>query len=313
MRELLAEKYRPKTIDDYIFQNPLNKKTVQSWVKQKTIPNVMMVGSQGLGKTTLARILRNELGVSDADFKVMNCSADTGISAIRDELIPWMKKAPLGQFKIVHLEEMDRLSKHAFDSLKQLTEEFSDYIRFIATANTISRIPVTLISRFTMLDLDGINKDAIMERVVDILEREEIFAENDDLDVVKAHVDLFYPDFRKILNSIEQSSPLDDNGNGFRTLYPPVEASHTSEELDNWEALCAEESLDPVNLLGLTHLVDDANYDWFYEKLYERSHFYEDPAVAVIKIAKYLDMATRTANQQIILDACLYDLFFMES
>ncbi len=313
MRELLAEKYRPKTIDDYIFQNPLNKKTVQSWVKQKSIPNVMMVGSQGLGKTSLARILRNELGVSDADFKVMNCSADTGIAAIRDELIPWMKKAPLGQFKIVHLEEMDRLSKHAFDSLKQLTEEFSDYIRFIATANTISRIPVTLISRFTMLDLDGIDKDAIMERVVDILEREEIFAENDDLDVVKAHVDLFYPDFRKILNSIEQSSPLDDNGNGFRTLYLPADASHTSEDLDNWEALCAEETLDPVNLLGLTHLVDDANYDWFYEKLYERSHFYEDPAVAVIKIAKYLDMATRTANQQIILDACIYDLFFMES
>lgn len=312
MRELLAEKYRPAKIGDYIFQNKKVKDVVNSWVKDKSIPNVMMVGSQGLGKTTLARILKTEIGVSDVDFKVMACSADTGIAVIREELVPWMKKAPMGKFKIVHLEEMDRLSKHAFDALKQLTEEFSDYIRFIATANTISRIPAPLMSRFTMLDLNGIEYDAVIDRVVDIIDKEEIFPENDDISIVQAHVDLYYPDFRKILNSIEQSSPLDENGNGFRTLFLPVEQEKASEDLDKWEQLCSSDKLDPVELLELTHLVDDSNYDWFYQHLYTNHHLYEDPAMAIIKIAKYLDMATRTANQQIILDACIYELFFIE-
>jgi replication factor C small subunit len=312
MRELLAEKYRPKKIEDYIFQNPKIKKTVMSWVKEKSIPNVMMVGSQGLGKTTLARLLKEELGVTDADFKVMACSADTGIAAIREELAPWMKKAPLGKFKIVHLEEMDRLSKHAFDALKQLTEEFSDYIRFIATANTISRIPAPLMSRFTMLDLNGINVDDVINRVIEILDKEEIFPLDDNPDFIMAHIDLYYPDFRKILNSIEQSSPFDDNGNGFRTLYAPMGETKASEDLDRWEQLCSKDSVDPVELLELTHLVDDANYDWFYTQLYQNHQLYSDPAMAIIKIAKYLDMGTRTANQQIILDACIYELFFME-
>lgn len=312
MRELLAEKYRPNSLNEYIFQNNNTKKVVMSWVKEKTIPNVMMVGSQGLGKTTLARLLKNEIGVSDVDFKCISCSADTGIATIREELVPWMKKAPFGTFKIVHLEEMDRLSKHAFDALKQLTEEYSDYIRFIATANTISRIPPPLMSRFTMLDLNGINKDDIIDRVIDILDKEDIFPQNDDVSILNAHVDLYYPDFRKILNSIEQSAPLDENGNGFRTLHAPQEKTSHSDDIDRWETLCNADTVDPIALLELSYLIDDSNYDWFYTQLYQNPQLFQDQASAIVKIAKYLDMATRTANHQIILDALLYDLFFME-
>lgn len=312
MRELLAEKYRPSKISEYIFQNKKIEKTITSWVNEENIPNIMMVGSQGLGKTTLARIIKNEIGINDFDFKVMSCSSDTGIAAIREDLIPWMRKAPISKFKIVHLEEMDRLSKNAFDALKQLTEEFSDYIRFIATANTISRIPAPLMSRFTMLDLNGIDKDLMTERVIDILDKEDIFIENDDVTILEQHIDLYFPDFRKVLNSIEQSSPFDDNGNGFRTLYAPIDQSKASEDIDKWEQLCSAEKVDPIDLLDLTHLVDDANYDWFYTQLYTNTQLFTDPVMAIIKIAKYLDMATRTANQRIILDACLYDIFFIE-
>ncbi|WGH49633.1 replication factor C small subunit [Alishewanella phage vB_AspM_Slickus01] len=312
MKEILAEKYRPSTINEYLFQNEKIEQVVKRWVADKSIPNVMMVSDAGQGKTTLARILKNELGISDCDFKVIKCSSDTGIATIRDELEPWLKKAPLGKsFKIVHLEEMDRLSKQAFDALKQPTEEFSSYVRFIATANNISRIPKPLMSRFTMLDMNGIDCSLLIDRVVDIIDQEGIMPKDDDVEIILSHVNTYYPDLRKILNSIEECTTYEPN-NGFKILSMPMTTNSSTADLEKWQTICEAPSIDPMDLLELSHLSDDANYEFFYQCLYNNHHHYENIATSMVKIAKYLDMAQRTANQNITLDACIYELFFIE-
>lgn len=310
MKQLLVEKYRPTKISDYIFQNEDTKRKVTKWIAQKQIPNVLMVSPAGQGKTTLARILISELGMQSSDVKVINGSLITGIGFVREELEPWMRKIAFGEFKIVHIEEADRLSKNAQDALKMLIEESSDDTRFIFTANNIKRIIPPLISRFQVLDMNGMTEDDAIEKVLSVMGAEGIFPLDDDESIILKHVQKYLPDLRKILNSIDEST--EEDANGFRTLHLPSESSDNSIDLDNWEKAFSAETLDPVALLEMTEIVNSDNFDMMYETMYQNTAHYPDIAKAVVTISKYLDRAQSTANQRLTLDACIYELFFLE-
>lgn len=310
MKQLLVEKYRPSTIENYIFQNEETERTVKKWLKAKEIPNVLMVSNAGQGKTTLARIIINELNIQPSDVKVVNGSLVTGIGFVREELEPWMRKISFGNFKVVHIEEADRLTKHAQDALKMLIEESSDHTRFIFTANNIKRIIPPMLSRFQVLNMEGISEDALIDKVLNIMGAEGIFPEDDDESIILQHVEKYAPDLRKIINSIDESTTEDDNGN--RTLHKPSESSESSGGVDEWEKLLAADTIDPVALLELTEVVNNDNYDLLYETMYHNLQHYEDTAKAVVIISKYLDRAQSTANQRLTLDACIYELFFLE-
>lgn len=311
MKQLLVEKYRPSTIEDYIFQNDDAERKIKKWIKEKEIPNVLMASGAGMGKTTLARILMKELDVQPTDIKVVKASLTNGIGFIREELEPWIKKASFGKFKIVHLEEADRLSKQAMDALRIVTEEYSDTVRFIATCNYPKRLTPAFLSRFQLVDMTGITDDSIIELVLRVVEGEDIFMADDDESILMQHIDKHKPDLRKILNSIDESCTTDDNG--FKTLHQPVGSENSSGEEDEWFNSWESDSIDPVSLLELSELVDNTNFDSFYAVMYNNAEKHlESVPEAIVTISKYLDRAQTTANQRLTLDACIYELFFIE-
>ena len=133
MKELWVEKYRPKTVADYVFRDNDQKKQVNGYIKDGTIPHLLLSGSPGIGKTTLSKILIEAIGISDYDVLEVNASRETGIDFIRDKIIPFISMIPFGPFKVVLLDEADRLSQQAQDSLKGIIEEYSAHARFILT------------------------------------------------------------------------------------------------------------------------------------------------------------------------------------
>jgi replication factor C small subunit len=87
MKELWVEKYRPKTLDGYVYQNDFQKKQVVTWVKEQSIPHLLFSGSAGIGKTTLAKILLNELDISEHDILEINASRTNSVDDVRDKII----------------------------------------------------------------------------------------------------------------------------------------------------------------------------------------------------------------------------------
>lgn len=306
VRPLLVEKYRPTNLSNYVFSNESVEKTVKKWLNEKEFPNVLFYSGPGQGKSTLSRILVSECGIDPSDIKRINASLVSGIGFIREELEPWMKKASFSKFKVVQLEELDRLSVDAQKALRVLTEEYSSGVRFIATANYPKNIIKELHSRFQGIELATMDKDSVINLVVDIIEQENIVV--DDVEILLAHVDASFPDIRKIINSIDACT--DET----KKLTAPV--SHTSTvDIAEWEEIFSS-GQDPLlnlnRLCELTKLADQTNYHWFYEVAYNNSSVFSNEPLAIVKISEYLFKATQSANQALHLHAMLLDLLVLQ-
>lgn len=203
MKELWTEKYRPRRVSDYVFRDNSQRKLVMSWIKDKSIPHLLLSGSPGIGKTTLSKILLNEIGILDYDILEVNASRETGIDFIRDTIVPFISMIPFGPFKVVILDEADRLSQQGQDSLKGIIEEYSTTARFILTCNTPSRILPPLHSRLQQQHFNAIDQTEFTARAATILVEEGI---EFDLDTLDTYVKSVYPDLRKCLNLLQQNS-----------------------------------------------------------------------------------------------------------
>lgn len=203
MNKLWVEKYRPKKIDDYVFRDENQKKTISAWIKQGTIPHLLLSGSPGIGKTTLAKVLMTEMDIPEFDVLEVNASRETGIDFIRDSIEPHVQKIPFGPFKVVLLDEADRLSQQAQDSLKGIIEENSSWARFVLTCNSPNRILPPLHSRLQQMHFGSIDKTEFTARAATILVEENI---EFDLDTLDTYVKAVYPDLRKCINLLQQHS-----------------------------------------------------------------------------------------------------------
>lgn len=203
MKELWVEKYRPKKLDDYVWRDNSQRRQVEQWVKDKSIPHMLLSGSPGIGKTTMAKMLINEIGIEDADVLEVNASRETGIDFIRNKIIPFVQMIPWGPFKVVLLDEADRLSGQAQDSLKGVIEEYSNFARFILTCNTPSRVVPALHSRCQQFHFEKIDQTEYTARAATILVEEGI---DFDLETLDNYVKVAYPDLRKCINLLQQHS-----------------------------------------------------------------------------------------------------------
>ena len=203
MNELWVEKYRPSTLDGYVFRDEHQKQQVQSWVKNKTIPHLLFSGNAGIGKTTLAKILFNELDVNPYDILEINASRTNSVEDVRDKITNFVQMIPFGDFKVVLLDEADYLSINAQAALRGLMEEYHTTARFILTCNYPNKIIPALHSRCQGFHIERVDLTEFTARVATILVEENI---EFDLDTLDTFVKATYPDLRKCINMSQMNS-----------------------------------------------------------------------------------------------------------
>jgi replication factor C small subunit len=203
MKDLWVEKYRPKTIDGYVFRDDHQRKQIATWIKDKSIPHLLLSGVAGIGKTTLAKILIHEIGIEDYDVLEINASRTNSVEDVRDKITNFVQMIPFGPFKVVLLDEADYLSPNAQAALRGVMEEYHTTARFILTCNYPNRIIPALHSRCQGFHVERTDQTEYTARVATILVEENI---EFDLDTLDLYVKVAYPDLRKCIQLVQQNS-----------------------------------------------------------------------------------------------------------
>jgi replication factor C small subunit len=202
MKELWVEKYRPQRIDQYVFRDNHQRKQVESWVKDGSIPHLLFSGAAGIGKTTLAKVLCHELGVESYDILEINASRDNNVDTVREKIINFVQMIPFGPFKVVLLDEADYLTPNAQAILRGVMETYSNTSRFILTCNYPNRIIPAIHSRCQGFHVEKTDQTEFTARVATILVDEGV---EFDLDTLDTYVKVTYPDMRKCINMVQQN------------------------------------------------------------------------------------------------------------
>jgi DNA polymerase III delta prime subunit len=204
MKKLWVEQYRPNTVDGYVFVDDAQREQVAQWIKDGTIPHLMLSGSAGTGKTTLAKLLINELGIDEYDVMYANGSKEARKVEWVDKLIGFCQTMPFGKFKVVLIDEADYMNPNSVQpALRNLMEDYSQTVRFILTCNFPNKIIAPLHSRCQGFHITKTDHTEFTARVATVLVTEGI---EFDLDVLDTYVKATYPDLRKCLNLVQPNS-----------------------------------------------------------------------------------------------------------
>lgn len=296
---LWTEKYRPKKVEDCILPDTI-KASFQEYVKQKHIPNLLLSGTAGVGKTTIAKALCNEVG---CDFIVMNCSDTNGVDDVRLKIKGYASSVSLsGGRKVIILDEADYLSPNAQAALRGAIEEFAGNCSFIFTCNQKNRIMEPIHSRCAVVDFRIQNGQkakmaaAFFKRVEWILEQENITYDKEVIaELIKKH----FPDNRRVLNELQRYSAAGTIDKGILT------------------------SILDISIVDLIKTIKDKDFTtmrkWvtqnldndpatLYRKIYDNLYEYLKPNSipnAVLILAKYQYQSAFVPDQEINLVACL--------
>lgn len=301
IKELWVEKYRPNKMDDYVWRDENQRKQVESWVKDKSIPHLLLSGNPGIGKTTMAKMLVNEIGIEDADVLEVNASRETGIDFIRFKIVPFISAIAWGPFKVVLLDEADRLSPAAQDSLKGIIEEYSSFARFILTCNSPNKVVPALHSRCQQFHFTKLDQVEFTARAATILVSENI---EFDLDTLDNYVKVAYPDLRKCINLLQQNSP-----DGKLVMPTQSDAGNAEWKFDMVELFKAGKITEARKMLCGKIIAEEMEdvYRWLYDNIEIFGDDYrQDSAILIIK--QGLVDHTLVADPEINLSATLVRL-----
>jgi|APCry1669189369_1035219.scaffolds.fasta_scaffold00562_12 DNA polymerase III delta prime subunit len=200
------EKYRPKSVEECILPES-TKNLFKTYVDNSNIPNLLLAGQHGSGKTTSALAMCKEIG---CDYLFINGSSENGIDIFRNKITNYASSMSLsGGKKVIIIDEADRLSPNAFDALKAGTEAFHMNCTFIMTSNHRNRIPAPILSRFTEVEFTISKNEKLplitkfFKRICTILEKENI---EYDKEVLAVLINKFFPDYRKTLVELQKYS-----------------------------------------------------------------------------------------------------------
>lgn len=298
---LFVEKYRPKTIDDCILPDAL-KKTFKGFLKKGEITNMILSGTPGVGKTTVARALCEELG---CEYIVVNASKE-GIDVLRTRIMQFCSTMAFGGgTKVVILDEFDRASPQLQDAFRAFQEDFSANARFILTCNFKGKILDAIHSRCPPYDfvIEKADRPKLAKKFKDtvavILKKEKI--EFDDKVLTKLVVK-FFPDFRRTLNEIQRYSI---NG----TLDEGILASIGEVDVSDLMGFLKEKDFKNMRKWVVDNIDSDPNT--IFRKLYDGMYEYVKPNSIpnlVLLIADYNYKSSFCSDQEINLVACLTEV-----
>lgn len=198
---LWIEKYRPRTLEDLCLDADV-KSLIKTYADQKEIPNLLLVGRPGIGKTSLARIIINDL--LQCQFLYINASDENGIDTVRHKITSFAQTKSLdGGIKIIVLDEADGLTEVGQRALRNTMEEYAKYTRFILTANQLHRIIPALQSRCQSIQVESSLLDVVM-RCLYILKQEGIAIDENQKQQLIKHVKMMHPDVRRIISNLQR-------------------------------------------------------------------------------------------------------------
>lgn len=241
--KLWSEYYRPKTLAEYVFHDIGLKNAVAKMVNEQSIPHLLLSGVQGSGKTTLSLALMNELGVDPMDVLTINASDENDVETMRTKIKSFISTYAMGPFKVVRLEEADRLTPHAQDALRAMTQDYVDVARFILTCNYENKITPPLKSRCQHFRFAKPDRDAILEYAATVLVSEHV---KFTADLLEKYISVGYPDIRKIINLLQQNTydgrlqPLQSLGESGDYKFKLLELIETGSWVEARQLACAE-------------------------------------------------------------------------
>lgn len=211
IKKLWTEKYRPSTVNDYVFKNETLKAKTQEWINTGELPSILFHGPAGTGKTSLIHVLINEIDKIDkSDILELNMS-DEGMDSIREKVLPFVQTISFGSYKVVILEEFEQCSQKGQGSLKRIMEEYSDVARFLITSNAPNKILPPIRSRCQEVVIEKHDTEQFTMRILEILVNEGVDVESPEaLNIVDKYVRASWPDFRRCINVL-QSQVVDGN------------------------------------------------------------------------------------------------------
>jgi DNA polymerase III delta prime subunit len=299
---LWTEKYRPKTIEECILPERL-KTPFQEYVNQKNIPNLLLSGGAGVGKTTVAKAMCNEIG---CDYIVINGSDESGIDVFRTKIKNYASSMSLsGGRKVIIIDEADYLNPNSTQpALRNAIEEFAGNCSFIFTCNFKNRIIEPLHSRCAVIEFGLKNGEkakmagSFFKRIQSVLQSEKV--DYDDAviaELVKKH----FPDFRRIINEMQRYSQFGKIDSGILVQLGDVEISNIVKYIK-------EKDFGSIRKWVATTEIDAAT---LYRKLYDGLYDVLKPQSipqAVIIIADYQYKQAFVADPEINTVACLTEL-----